>query len=119
MQFFITVPHDSTIEPTIESGLEADPAGFQQLMDDLDAFNAELQASGAFKFAGGLYPPSTAKTVDPTSGEIVVRDEPFVVADSYVGGFWVVDVEDEAAALTIAERAAKLLGGRLEVRALQ
>ena len=119
MQYFLTVPHDSAAEPTMETELERDPEGFQQLIDDLAAFNADLEASGAFKFAGGLYPPSTAKTVDPTSGEIVVRDEPFVVADSYVGGFWIIEAEDEAAALEITKRAAKLLGGRLEVRALQ
>ena len=119
MQFFITVPHDSATEPTMESMVEEDPIASEQFFAEVAAFNADLEASGAFKFAGGLYPPSTAKTVDPTSGEIVVRDEPFVVADSYVGGFWVIEVADEAAALEITKRAAKVLGGRLEVRALK
>ena len=119
MQFFITVPHDSATEPTMESMVEKDPVASEQFFADVAAFNADLEASGVLKFAGGLQPPSTAKTVDPTSGGFVVRDEPFVVADSYVGGFWVIEVEDEPAALEVTKRAAKLLGGRLEVRALQ
>ena len=119
MQFFITVPHDSAIEPTMETMVEDDPMASEQFFAEVAAFNADLAASGALKFAGGLQPPSTAKTVDPTSGEIVVRDEPFVVADSYVGGFWIIEVDDEAAALEVTKRAAKVLRGRLEVRALQ
>ena len=119
MQYFLTVPHDSATEPTMETELEADPAGFEQLIADVNAFNADLEASGAFRFAGGLYPPSTAKTVDPTSGNIDVRDEPFVVADSYVGGFWVIEVDDEATAIEWATRAATVLTSRVEVRALQ
>jgi hypothetical protein len=119
MQYFLTVPHDSATEPTMESELAADPAGFEQLIADVNAFNADLEASGAFRFAGGLYPPSTAKTVDPTSGNIDVRDEPFVVADSYVGGFWVIEVDDEATAIEWATRAATVLSSRVEVRGLQ
>jgi hypothetical protein len=119
MQFFITVPHDSATEPTMESMVEQDPQASEELFAALAAFNADLEAAGVLKFAGGLYPPSTAKTVDPRSGEIVVRNEPFVVADSYVGGFWVIEVEDEAAAIEIAKRAANVVGDRLEVRALQ
>jgi hypothetical protein len=119
MQFFITVPHDSATEPTMESMVEEDAAASEQFFAEVAAFNAELEASGALKFAGGLQPPSTAKTIDPASGEPIVLDEPFVVADSYVGGFWIIDVPDEAAAIEVTKRAATLLGGRLEVRAFQ
>ena len=60
----------------------------------VDEFNTALKDSGAWLFAGGLNPPSTAKTVDVTSGEPRVLDEPFVRADSYVGGFWVIEAPD-------------------------
>ena len=35
----------------------------QQAYKDVDAFNAELQAEGAWVFAGGLHPPATATVV--------------------------------------------------------
>jgi hypothetical protein len=119
MQFFITVPHDTATEPTMESLTEADAESFEKLFAEVQQFNADLEASGAFRFAGGLQPPSTAKTVDPTSGETKILDEPFVVAESYVGGFWVVETDTEAEAVQWAERAAGILHCRIEVRALQ
>ena len=118
-QYFLTVPHDSAEEPTMESMQEFDPAELAAVMAAVDAFNAELKESGAFVFAGGLNPPSTAKTVDASSGEPRVLDEPFVEAPSYVGGFWVIEAADDAAALEWTTKAAQALQGRIEVRALQ
>ena len=63
----------------------------------MEEFNADLHKSGAFRFAGGLHPPSSAKTVDATSGEPVVVDGPFVEAPEYVGGFWVIEARQDAA----------------------
>ena len=117
-QYFLTVPHDSAEEPTMESMQEFDPAEFAAVIAAVDAFNAELKESGAFVFAGGLNPPSTAKTVDASSGEPRVLDEPFVEAPSYVGGFWVIEAADDAAALEWTTKAARALQGRIEVRAL-
>jgi hypothetical protein len=119
MQYFLTVPHDSATEPTMESEMENDPAAFEQLIADVEALNRDLEASGALRFAGGLQPPSTAKTVDATGENTAVLDEPFVVAESYVGGFWVIETDDEATALNWAERASKVLQSRIEVRAVQ
>lgn len=118
-QYFLTVPHDSAEEPTMESMQEFDPAEFAAVIAAVDAFNAELKQSGAFVFAGGLNPPSTAKTVDASSGEPRVLDEPFVEAPSYVGGFWVIEAADDAAAVEWTTKAARALQGRIEVRALQ
>ena len=118
-QYFLTVPHDSADEPTMESMQEFDPADFAAVIAAVDAFNAELKESGAFVFAGGLNPPSTAKTVDASSGEPRVLDEPFVEAQSYVGGFWVIEAADDAAAVEWTTKAALALQGRIEVRALQ
>lgn len=118
-QYFLTVPHDTTTEPTMASMKEFDPAELAAVMAAVDAFNTELKEAGALLFAGGLNPPSTAKTVDVSSGETRVLDEPFVVADSYVGGFWVIEAEDDDAAVEWATKAATALQGRIEVRALQ
>ena len=116
MQFFLTVPHDSAEEPTMES---MDPAALEATLAAVEEFNNDLNKSGAFVFAGGLHPPSSAKTVDATGDEPVVADEPFVEAAEYVGGFWVIEAEDEDAAVRWATQASKALGGRIEVRAFQ
>ncbi|WP_022894803.1 YciI family protein [Agromyces subbeticus] len=118
-QYFLTVPHDSAEEPTMESMQEFDPAELAAVLAAVEAFNTELKESGAFVFAGGLNPPSTAKTVDASSGEPRVLDEPFVEATSYVGGFWVIEAADDAAAVEWTTKAARALQGRIEVRALQ
>jgi len=115
-QFFLTVPHDSAEEPTMAS---MDPADLEAALAAVQAFNADLHKAGAFRFAGGLHPPSSAKTVDATSGEPVVVDGPFVEAPEYVGGFWVIEAADEDAAVRWATQASKALGGRIEVRAFQ
>ena len=118
-QYFLTMPHDTASEPTMESMQEFDPAEFAAVIAAVDEFNTSLKDSGAWLFAGGLNPPSTAKTVDVTSGEPRVLDEPFVRADSYVGGFWVIEAPDEDAAVEWASKIAVVLQSRIEVRSLQ
>lgn len=117
--YFLTVPHDTATEPTMASMQEFDPAELAAVMAAVDEFNTALKDAGAFVYAGGLNPPSTAKTVDASSGETRVLDEPFVQAESYVGGFWVIEAADDDAAVEWATRAADALQGRIEVRALQ
>jgi hypothetical protein len=116
MQFFLTVPHDSASEPTMES---MDPAELEAAMAAVEEFNNDLNKSGAFVFAGGLHPPSSAKTIDATGDEPDIVDGPFVEAPEYVGGFWIIEVEDEEAAVRWGAQASKALGGRIEVRAFQ
>ncbi|QOC95394.1 hypothetical protein D0Q02_05200 [Micromonospora craniellae] len=62
---------------------------------------------------------STAITVDATGSEVERVPGPFVAATEYVGGFWIVEVADEEAALTWAEQCSAALGSRIEVRAMQ
>ena len=62
---------------------------------------------------------SSAVTVDNSGDGLETVDAPFVEAPEYLGGFWVIDVADDAAALDWAARASKALGGRIEVRAFQ
>ncbi len=112
-QYFLTMPHDSAEEPTMET---MDPADFTEVFTAVDAFNTRLRDAGAWVFAGGLQPPSTAVTV---AADGSVANEPFVEATQYVGGFWVIEAADEATAVDWATQAASAVQGRIEVRALQ
>jgi hypothetical protein len=115
-QYLLSVPHDSNEEPTMET---MDPADLEAALAATGAIIEELQATGAFVFAGGLMPPSSAITVENTGDSLSNTPGPFVEAPEYLGGFWVIDVADEATALEWAARASKALGGRIEVRAFQ
>ncbi|MEV3936482.1 YciI family protein [Glycomyces sp. NPDC049804] len=118
-QYFLTVPHDSAEEPTMESMRDFDPAEMEALMAAVGRFNADLNEAGAFVTADGLQPPSSAITVDAT-GETPKRTPgPFVEAAEYVGGFWIIEAPSEERALQWAEQASAALGSRIEVRALQ
>lgn len=118
-QYFLTMPHDTADEPTMASMQEMDPAELEAVLATANRFNTALAESGAFVHAGGLQPPSTAITVDATGPEPKRLQEPFVEADQYVGGFWIIDVADEETALHWAEQASAALQSRIEVRALQ
>jgi hypothetical protein len=87
-----------------------------QAFKDVDKFNEELQASGAWVFAGGLHPVDTATTVDATGPEVVTTDGPFSESKEQIGGFWVVEAPDLDAALALAAKGSAACRGKVEVR---
>ena len=95
------------------------PEVIEQSYRDVDAFNSELQASGAWVFAGGLYPPSTATVVRMTNGEVLTTDGPFAETKEQLGGFWVIQAEDLDAALKLAAKATEACAAPVEVRPFQ
>ncbi|RZQ65642.1 YciI family protein [Amycolatopsis suaedae] len=115
-QYFLSLPHDSNEEPTMEN---MDPAELQQVMAEVGAFNTALMEAGSFVTAGGLQPPSTAKTVDYSGDSPVVTPGPFVKADEYLGGFWIIKAENDDVAIEWTKQASRALRSRVEVRALQ
>jgi len=88
----------------------------QQAYRDTDAFNAELQAAGAWVFGGGLLPPDTATVVRAQGGKVVTTDGPFAETKEQLGGFWVIKVADLDAALEYASRASEACRNPVEVR---
>ncbi|WP_030482948.1 YciI family protein [Nocardioides aequoreus] len=118
-QYFLTMPHDTADEPTMESMAEMDPAELEAIIAAVDELNTALTEAGAWVTAGGLHPPSTAITVDATGDAPVHHPGPFVEATQYVGGYWVIEAPDQQAALGWAERCSAAVQSRIEVRALQ
>ena len=92
---------------------------FADVVRDVDAFNAELQAQGAWVFAGGLQPITAATTVDGTGSEPVVSDGPYAETKEYLGGFWVIRAADLDAALAWAAKASKACVHAVEIRPFQ
>ncbi len=114
-QYLLSVFH----EPGVHAAGEAyeSEEDMQAAFAAVGAFNEKLQSSGAFVFACGLTPPEQAVVVTPGGGQ---TDGPFATdAPAYVGGFWVVEAPDDAAAHALAVEGAAACGQRLEVRRLQ
>ncbi len=85
----------------------------------VDAFNQEVRDAGAWVFAGGLEPITSATLVDATGTEPVVTDGPFAEAKEFLGGFWVIEAADLDEALDWAKRGSAACAGPVEVRPFQ
>ena len=91
----------------------------QQIYKAVDAFNAELQANGAWVFAGGLHPADTATVVRVTDGDVLTTDGPFAETKEQLGGFWVIKAPDLDSALALATQGAAACRAPVEVRPFQ
>jgi hypothetical protein len=91
----------------------------EKVYRDVNVFNAELQAAGAWVFAGGLHPPNTATVVRIEDGEVLTTDGPFAEGKEHIGGFWVIKAPDLDAALGLATKATRACAGPVEVRPFQ
>ena len=111
-QYLLSV-HSVEGEPT------PPPEAIQKMYADVAAVNAEIQAAGAWVFAGGLHPHTSASVVQVKDGELVTTDGPFVEGKEHIGGFWVIQAEDLDAALAWAAKATVACGGPVEVRPFQ
>ena len=94
-------------------------ADMQRAYQQVDAFNADLKAAGAWVFAGGLHPPTTATVVRATGGQVVTTDGPFAETKEQLGGFWVIKAPGLDAALDWAAKGSAACGGPVEVRPFQ
>ena len=61
-----------------------------------------LKASGELITTQALADPSQAAVVSVRNGQPAVTDGPFLEAKEYLGGFYLVDVEDKARAIELA-----------------
>lgn len=112
-QYLLSVHHVQS------EAMSTDLAAMQPVFDAVDAFNAKLQAEGAWVFAGGLQPIEAATTVDNTGAAPIVSDGPFAEAKEWMGGFWVIEAADLDAALDWAKQGSKACAGKVEVRPFQ
>ena len=100
--------------------VDGDPVPSQEDMEPVyeavNKFNTELQTSGAWVFAGGLYPPTSATVVRAQQGKVVTTDGPFAETKEQLGGFWIVEAEDLDDALAWAAKGSAACGAPVEVR---
>ncbi|MFI7586085.1 YciI family protein [Spongisporangium articulatum] len=93
---------------------------FQQVMDDVDAFNKRITDEKRWVFGGGLMPLSASTVVsNENPGGPVITDGPYIETKEYMGGFWILEAADLDDALKLAADASAACHGPIEVRPLQ
>jgi hypothetical protein len=95
------------------------PEILEPIMRDVEAVNGELRAAGAWVFAGGLHPPSTATVVRLKDNEVLTTDGPYVEGKEHIGGFTVIQAPDLDVALEWGRKLARAITLPIEVRPLQ
>ena len=89
----------------------------EETMREIGALNKEMMAAGVRFFAGGLQSETKAKSLRAQGdGEVLMTDGPYLEAKEHVGGFWILDVADEAEALAWGRKAVVACRAPVEVR---
>lgn len=107
-QYLLSVyhPEESRLAPEVE----------EKVMRDVDQLNQEMKTAGAWVFAGGLHPSSTATVLRVQNGDVLTTDGPFAEGKEHVGGFWVIQAPDLDAALEWGRKATRACAVPVEVR---
>ena len=86
----------------------------RQAIDDV---NDEMVSQGVRLFVGGLQGPSNAISINlQPDRSIVVSDGPYLEANNYVDGFWILECTSSEEAVEWGRKAALACGGSVEVR---
>lgn len=107
--FLLTIQLPDNYDPSVED---------EAMMRDMQALGEEMEAAGVVtKFAGGLSPASSAKSLRmQPNGEVVITDGPYVEAKEHVGGFSILECADMGEAVKWARKGAKACRASGEVR---
>ena len=97
-----------------------DPSSVTEAMvEEIHAVNRELIAAGVRKFACGIAPPDSAKTLRrKPDGKVLVTDGPYTETKEHLGGFWILECADMDEALAWARKGAISCDAVGEVREL-
>ncbi len=79
----------------------------EEMIEEIHAVNRELIAAGVRKFACGITPPASAKTLrGQPDGKVLVTDGPYTETKEHMGGFWILECADMDEALVWAKKGA-------------
>lgn len=93
----------------------------QQKQEGYSAYMAYIEAlkqASAYVASGRLRPVATATIVRVKDGKAQILDGPFLESKEQFGGYFLIDVADEDAAIAWAARCPAARHGTVEVRAL-
>ena len=76
----------------------------------------DMRAAGALVMSGRLEGPASSVVVDATNGKALTTDGPFLESKEVIGGFYVVEAPNRAAAVDWASRTSAAISMPIEVR---
>jgi predicted lactoylglutathione lyase len=82
-------------------------------------YNEELQKAGILLSIDGLRPPAAGARVSFDTGKPVVTDGPFAEVKECLGGYWMIDVKDQATAIEWAKKCPGTPNEVIEIRQVQ
>ncbi len=93
-----------------------DAATHRQIVADHFAFDAGLEADGTMIVSEALEEPEHSLVIRRRTEGTVVTDGPFSEAKEHIGGFYLIEAADLAAAVEIASGIPSLAHSSVEVR---
>jgi hypothetical protein len=112
-QYLLSVWHDADYD------LDFSTPEAQRIVAQVDKVNDELQRAGAWVFAAGLHPASSATVIRSSGGEVSMTDGPYAETKEQMGGFWIIQASDLDTALDWAGKAAAACEAPVELRPVQ
>ena len=110
MKYLVAIHHPD--------GYDASVAEDEAMHRDIDALNDEMTAAGVRIFVGGLYPPSSAKSLRAQpDGKVLITDGPYLETKEHIGGLWVLEAAGMDEAMAWGRKAAIACRVPVEVRA--
>lgn len=109
--YLLSVWHDAPYEVDV-TGPDA-----ERIAAQVGALNADLAAMGAIVGGGGLEPPERAVVARADGGTVHLTDGPRTGPYPAMGGFWILELPDDATARDVAARAARACEIAVELRA--
>ena len=110
-QFLLSV-HSSDDEPRTQMTDEEMRRGFAVV----EEIEGDMRAANALVFSGRLLEPARAKVVRASRGRVKATDGPFAETKEHLGGFYILEAVDLAAALGWASRVTAAINAPIEVR---
>jgi hypothetical protein len=100
-------------------GGEAPPEMLEPIMRNVDAFNSELKAAGAWVFAGGLDEPVAAVVTRVSGGDVITSAGPYLQGEEHLGGLSIILAPDLDSALEWGKKLAGATMLPVEIREFQ
>ena len=97
-------------------GAKIPPDQMAMWMEKMHAYQAALEKAGVYVDTAGLAPFWEATTVNLEHGEMKVHAGPYVETREQLGGYFIIDVPDMAAAQQWAAQCPGAIWGHIEVR---
>lgn len=110
MKYMLLIYHD---EQAWNKQTEAE---HQQIYGEYRHLIQDLQSNGKYVVGDELQPAATAKSVRLREGKQLVTDGPFAETREQLGGFFLIDANDQEEATSIAARIPSARTGSIEVR---